>query len=305
MTSRPVLMSTSRARRARRSRRCRTRRSGCSAHRPSRLSPELDAALNVDRGCTPEVGLLHDDRATGPAWDLIAKLSVQSDPYPVVRAEADGHGSGSARGLDVAIDSADRFHRRRTHVLLVERFDRPLLDPEGGRVGRSMMVSALTMLELDEFEARVCHLSRSRRSDTRSVHERRRDAPRALRQDRLQRLHRQHRRPRSQSRCVLGRISAHADSRLRPVSATPERRDRGTSDGDRSGRQPGVTLRGVPPRRTCTTSVAPKPRRSSTIKSAVITDQWNEAADAARLTRAERDQLWGRQILNRAVHDPD
>jgi serine/threonine-protein kinase HipA len=30
----------------------------------------------------------------------------------------------------------------------------------------------------------------------------------------------------------------------------------------------------------------------------VITTQWSDAADTARLTPAERRQLWGRQILN-------
>lgn len=29
-----------------------------------------------------------------------------------------------------------------------------------------------------------------------------------------------------------------------------------------------------------------------------IQSEWNEAAEAARLTAAERKQLWGRQILN-------
>ncbi len=29
-----------------------------------------------------------------------------------------------------------------------------------------------------------------------------------------------------------------------------------------------------------------------------IRSQWHDAADAARLTVAERDRLWGRQILN-------
>jgi serine/threonine-protein kinase HipA len=31
---------------------------------------------------------------------------------------------------------------------------------------------------------------------------------------------------------------------------------------------------------------------------ATIRSEWNDAADAARLTTAERSQLWGRQILN-------
>ncbi len=30
----------------------------------------------------------------------------------------------------------------------------------------------------------------------------------------------------------------------------------------------------------------------------IITREWNEAADAARLTTAERQHLWRRQILN-------
>jgi hypothetical protein len=29
-----------------------------------------------------------------------------------------------------------------------------------------------------------------------------------------------------------------------------------------------------------------------------IRAEWDEAADVARLTSAERDRLWGRQILN-------
>lgn len=33
-----------------------------------------------------------------------------------------------------------------------------------------------------------------------------------------------------------------------------------------------------------------------------IREQWNDAADAARLTAAERHQLWGRQIFNPSVH---
>ena len=34
----------------------------------------------------------------------------------------------------------------------------------------------------------------------------------------------------------------------------------------------------------------------------VIAEQWDAAADAARLTDADRGQMWGRQILNPAVH---
>lgn len=37
----------------------------------------------------------------------------------------------------------------------------------------------------------------------------------------------------------------------------------------------------------------------------VITEQWTEAADAARLTTAQRQQMWGRQILNTAIHHND
>lgn len=35
---------------------------------------------------------------------------------------------------------------------------------------------------------------------------------------------------------------------------------------------------------------------------AIITEQWDEVAEAARLTRAEQQQMWQRQILNPAVH---
>ena len=40
----------------------------------------------------------------------------------------------------------------------------------------------------------------------------------------------------------------------------------------------------------------------SRAQAADIIEQWDDAADAAGLTDADRGQMWGRQILNPAVH---
>lgn len=105
------------------------------------LPPALAEALlrgTSIGGARPKVTLLDD---TGSP--VIAKLSTQTDTYPVVKYEA------------VAMMLAERVgvHAARTRltrslgkdVLLVYRFDRP------GAGRRRLMVSALTILGLDEF----------------------------------------------------------------------------------------------------------------------------------------------------------
>ena len=76
----------------------------------------------------------------------IAKFSSTSDPYPVVNAEALALEFARRVGIDTTASflttSLDR------DVLVIERFDRP----SGGR--RRIVVSGLTMLGLDEMEAR-------------------------------------------------------------------------------------------------------------------------------------------------------
>lgn len=107
------------------------------------LSPELDRALlhgSSVGGARPKA-LLGDGEAT-----LIAKFSSTTDTFPVVKGEFLAMELARRAGLDVASVRLTTAHGR--DALLVERFDRP----GGGR--RRAMVSALTMLELDEAGAR-------------------------------------------------------------------------------------------------------------------------------------------------------
>lgn len=107
------------------------------------LSPELDQGLlhgSSVGGARPKA-LLGDGEAT-----LIAKFSSTTDTFPVVKGEFVAMELARRAGLEVAPVRLTKAHGR--DALLVERFDRP----GGGR--RRAMVSALTMLGLDEAGAR-------------------------------------------------------------------------------------------------------------------------------------------------------
>jgi len=107
------------------------------------LSPELDRALlhgSSVGGARPKA-LLGD----GPRR-LIAKFGSATDSYPVVKGEFVAMELARRAGLDVA--SVELTHALGRDVLLIDRFDRPA----GG--GRRAMVSALTILGLDEPGAR-------------------------------------------------------------------------------------------------------------------------------------------------------
>lgn len=78
---------------------------------------------------------------------LIAKFSSSTDPYPVVKAEALAMDLARRVGLNVA--TTELTTSLGHDVLLIERFDRT------ATVGqRKMVVSALTLFELDEMTGR-------------------------------------------------------------------------------------------------------------------------------------------------------
>jgi len=107
------------------------------------LSPELDAALlhgSSVGGARPKALLNHGPR------QLIAKFSSSTDTYPVVKGEFLAMELARRTGLNVAtVELTEAIGK---DVLLIDRFDRP----EGG--SRRLMVSALTILELDELSGR-------------------------------------------------------------------------------------------------------------------------------------------------------
>lgn len=107
------------------------------------LSAELDAALlhgSSIGGARPKATLRDGDR------QLIAKFSSTRDTSAVVQGEFVGMRLAALAGIDVASVSLTSALGRA--VLLVERFDRGLGDT------RHHLVSALTLLQLDELAAR-------------------------------------------------------------------------------------------------------------------------------------------------------
>jgi serine/threonine-protein kinase HipA len=107
------------------------------------LSPALDQALlhGTSVGGARPKALLSD----GPRR-LIAKFGSTTDLYPVVKGEFVAMELARRAGLNVA--AVALTHALGKDVLLIDRFDRP---PGGGR---RAMVSALTILGLDEVGAR-------------------------------------------------------------------------------------------------------------------------------------------------------
>lgn len=125
------------------------------------LAELLEAAELVEKGIpmTPELGqaLQHGTALGGArpkaqvedgAHKFIAKFSTSGDLFAIVKAEYVAMRLAAAAGLNVATVKLD--HALGKDVLLVERFDR-----ERAGIGwrRRDMVSALTLLELDEMMA--------------------------------------------------------------------------------------------------------------------------------------------------------
>jgi serine/threonine-protein kinase HipA len=103
------------------------------------LSPALDLALlrgSAIGGARPKAVLRDGER------QMIAKFSSTADNYPVVKGEFVAMQLARRVGLDVA--TVELTQALGKDVLLIERFDR-------AGEGRRSLVSALTMLELDEI----------------------------------------------------------------------------------------------------------------------------------------------------------
>ncbi len=110
------------------------------------LTPELDQALlhgSSIGGARPKAMIASADRK------YVAKFASQSDLYSVVKAENVAMRLAAESGLDVARVTLQRAAGK--DVLLVERFDREKA-AEDWRL--RAMVSALTLLDLDEMMAR-------------------------------------------------------------------------------------------------------------------------------------------------------
>jgi serine/threonine-protein kinase HipA len=108
------------------------------------LPRELDEAMNHGTsigGARPKAQLTDGNRK------LIAKFSSSRDPHSIVGAELVGLRLAGRVGIDVA--QAEITSVQGKDVLLIERFDRV---PVGSGWARKHMVSALTILKLNETE---------------------------------------------------------------------------------------------------------------------------------------------------------
>jgi serine/threonine-protein kinase HipA len=109
------------------------------------LPPDLDAALlhgTSVGGARPKAIIIDKGRR------YIAKFSASTDTFPVVKAEYIAMRLAKIVGLDVPESSLREVMGR--DVLLVERFDRQA-SAAGGT--RKLMLSGLSLLQLDEMEA--------------------------------------------------------------------------------------------------------------------------------------------------------
>lgn len=110
------------------------------------LTPELDMALfhgSSVGGARPKA-LIQDQ-----GKKYVAKFSSSSDLYSVVKAEFIAMRLAQLAGLNVAPVKLTKAANK--DVLLIERFDRV---PKGEAWARKAMVSALTLLRLDDMMAR-------------------------------------------------------------------------------------------------------------------------------------------------------
>jgi len=252
------------------------------------FSPGLDDALlrgSSIGGARPKA--LLDDNGR----KLIAKFSSSTDPYSVVKAEGVTMELARRVGINVAATEVVKCLNR--DVLLVERFDRSGVAGE-----RQMIVSALTLLELDEMMGR--YATYPGLADV--IRERFTKPKETLRE--------------LFSRIVFNVLVGNTDDHARNHAAfwdgstltlTP------AYDICPQARSGGEAVQAMAIDRDgfrCSQVVGARDAASTYLLSSneareiidhqihVIETQWSDAADAVDLSPPERSRMWGRQILN-------
>ncbi len=252
------------------------------------LPPALDLALlhgSSVGGARPKALL------KAQSGDVIAKFSASTDPYAIVKGEFAAMELARRAGLDVAGVELVRVMDR--DVLLVGRFDRV-----PGTRQRRAMVSALTMLELDELMARyasyadLAQIVRVRFTDARTT---------------LRELF---------ARITFNILTGNSDDHARNHAAfwdgkwltltpaydiCPQPRGGGEtsqamaigSDGFRMSQLAGCVAR-------ASTYLLTERDARELIDQQVeaIEHEWDEVSEQARMTEVERSYFWKRQFLN-------
>jgi serine/threonine-protein kinase HipA len=252
------------------------------------LSPALELALlhgSSVGGARPKALLTEADR------DLIAKFSLSTDTYSIVRGEFAAMDLARRSGLNAATVELRQVMNR--DVLLVERFDRI-----PGTKQRRAMVSALTILELDEMMAHYASYA----DLAQIIRERFVDARPTLRE--------------LFSRITFNILTGNTDDHARNHAAfwdgesltltpaydiCPLLRAGGEAsqamiigaDGFRLSQ-----LAGCVERASTYLLTASDARALIDHQVEVIRSDWPEVSDLARMSAADRSLFWGRQFLN-------
>lgn len=253
------------------------------------LSPDLDLALQHGTslgGARPKALIEDTDRK------LIAKFSATGDLYNVVKAEFVAMRLAREVGLNAANVTLTKGLGK--DVLLIERFDRSRVE-EGW--ARRAMVSALTILELDENEARYASYE-----DLATAIRHRFTDPTPTLEELFGRL-------------VFNVLSGNTDDHARNhaafwdgkmLSLTPayDVCPQGRTGGEASQ---AMLITGHKRLSQLTLCLEAAPQFLLTAERAraiieaqlgVIRAQWSAVCDEAGLTEVDRRFLWGRQFLN-------
>lgn len=258
------------------------------------LTPELAQALQHGTsigGARPKALIESDSRK------FIAKFSTSTDLYSVVKAEYVAMRLADKAGLDVAQVSLKLAAGK--DVLLVERFDR-MATANGWQ--RKSLVSALTMLTLDEMMARYASyetLAEIIRSEFRN-------APGTLRE--------------LFSRIVFNILVGNTDDHARNHAAfwdgqmlmlTPAYDICPQGRHGQTATQ-AMLIAGEDRSSRITTCIAAAPQFLLSEEEAVdiiakqitcIEQNWSTVCDNASLSEVDRNLMWGNQILNPYVFE--
>ena len=258
------------------------------------LTTELDQALHHGSsiGGTRPKALIEDDSAK-----YIAKFSSSTDLYNVVKAEFVSMRLASLSGLNVAPVALTKSSKK--DVLLIERFDRNRTE-QGWQ--RKCMVSALTLLGLDEMMARYA----SYEDLAELIRHKFTDAPVALRE--------------LLSRLVFSILSGNTDDHPRNHAAfwdgqmltlTPAY---DICPQSRSGNEASQAMLISGDNRMSRISACLEAAHHFLLSEkeataivehqiSAISKNWNTVCEEAGLSETDRTLLWGRQYLNPFAFD--
>ena len=259
--------------------------------RGEQLQPDLEQALiraTSSGGAHPKVSVTLDGQK------YIAKFTLSNTLYNLVGAEFMAMRLAALCGLNVADVELTQVDGRQT--LLVRRFDRTPAKDEGYK--RKSLVSALTILGLDEMHARYASyedLAEKIRAQFKKPHP---HIARVVWPAGVQHPVQQHRRPRPQPCRFLGWPGAGTDPRLRHLPATQNRRrsEPGHADSGQQPFEPAVHLSAKRPHLQAVAAAGQRPDRGA--------NQHHRRALASSLRFGQPPRQRTRSLFGPAVLQP-